>query len=80
MESQLGFPCCDHSWKQFLDISHLMFVTMEACSIQCKNLALLSGNIMVVIDVSAVLSAELTPVGESSTESETGSQQMLFRH
>lgn len=35
---------------------------------------------MVVIDVSAVLSAELTPVGESSTGSEAGSQQMLFRH
>lgn len=33
-----------------------------------------------VIDVSAVLSAELTPLGESSMRSEAGNQQLLFRH
>lgn len=35
---------------------------------------------MVVIDVSAVQSAELTLVSESSMRSEAGHQQLLFRH
>lgn len=35
---------------------------------------------MVVIDVSAVLSAKLTPVSENSLRSEAGNQQLLLRH
>lgn len=33
-----------------------------------------------MIDVSAVLSAELTSVGESSMRNEAGSKQLLFKH
>lgn len=45
-----------------------------------KNLACLSESIMLIIDVSVVLSAELASGSESSIRSEAGSQQLLFKH